>query len=185
MCRGGNLLPHLRSLGVIRDMGIDLVLPLRIRIRARPADRRFRNHCGFSWSHPCPSLQRDICPCARSRQPAPCAVSPLRRPGTVNNSSGHLSMPRPPTRPLVRRYSHTFTFVAACMAFLAAKFIARKIRSCAAPLPASGVPNPYVDARGCHAIELLADVSSGFTQTLETENRWDRRAKSSRAHYAA
>jgi hypothetical protein len=61
----------------------------------------------------------------------------------------------------------------------------RKIRSCGAPLPASGVPNPYVDARGCHAIELLADVSSGFTQMLETENRWDRRAKSSRAHYAA
>jgi pimeloyl-ACP methyl ester carboxylesterase len=33
-------------------------------------------------------------------------------------------MPRPPIRPLVRRYSHTFVLVAACTAFLAAKFIA-------------------------------------------------------------
>jgi hypothetical protein len=49
---------------------------------------------------------------------------PLRRPGTVNYSSGRLSMPRPPIRPLVRRYSHTFALVAACTAFLAAKFIA-------------------------------------------------------------
>jgi hypothetical protein len=33
-------------------------------------------------------------------------------------------MPRPPIRPLVRGYSHTFVLVAACTAFLAAKFIA-------------------------------------------------------------
>jgi hypothetical protein len=32
---------------------------------------------------------------------------------------------RPPIRPLVRRYSHTFALVATCTAFLAAKFIAR------------------------------------------------------------
>ena len=62
----------------------------------------------FSWSHPCLFLQRDIGRCGRSRPPAPCTCAPLRRPGTVNNGSGRLSMPRPPIRPLVRRYSHTF-----------------------------------------------------------------------------
>jgi hypothetical protein len=114
----------------------------RIRIRARPAAWRFRNHCGVLLEPPMPVPTTRYRRCSRNTRPAPCAAS---RSGDRPRSTTAVAVcPCPGPDPAVGApIQPHFVLVAACTAFLAAKFIARLLapdHTSSANLESAGSP---------------------------------------------